>query len=132
MGAAVGSLGDVKELPASSRYVARSGEPVTDADRSELNTRLNDAFSAGTIDDQAFHRHLDTIYSAATLGELVPVVQALPAGATYSTPQGIEQNSRPPGEVAPSRGMPPALIAGMLGAAGVAMVLVIIILVIVL
>lgn len=128
----IGSLGDVNELPPSSRFVARAGEPVTDADRSEINARLNDAFSAGRIDEDTFHRDLDTLYAAGTLGELAPVVAGLPARAAYDVPQIIEQNDPPPGELAPARGMSPAMTAGLVGGVAVLAVLLIILAIVVL
>jgi hypothetical protein len=125
----------VNELPPSSRFVARAGEPVTDADRSEINARLNDAFSAGTIDEETFHRDLDTLYAAGTLGDLAPVVAGLPARAAYEVPQIIEQNKQsnpPPGELAPARSMSPAMTAGLVGGVAVLVVLLIVLAIVIL
>lgn len=128
----VGSLGTVKELPPSSRYVARASEPVTDADRTEINTWLNDAFSAGTLDEQTFQHHLDALYAATTLGDLAPVVADLPARATHNVPQNIEQSTAAPGELTPSRPMSGRTMATLVGGGGLVVVLLIIILAILL
>lgn len=131
MGLGIGSLGGVNELPPSSRYVARASEPVTDADRSEINARLNDAFSAGRLDEVAYQRQLDALYAATTLGELAPVVSGLPTRPTYDTPSIVDVGAAPPpGELTPHRSMSPALIGGLIGGGAVVVLLLLLILVI--
>lgn len=121
----------MNELPPSSRYVARATEPVTDADRSDLNTQLNDAFSEGGIDEPTFREGLDTVYSATTLGELVPVVQRLPARQTYAEPALGTESDVAPGELTPHRTLAPSATLWM-AIGGGALVLVLLILAVVL
>lgn len=122
-----GSLSGVNELPPSSKYIARGNEPVSDADRSDLNTRLNDAFAEGRIDEPAFQSHLDLVYRARTLGELVPVVRDLPARPVYRAPDIGPEAGTAPGELVPHRAMTPRMTFG-LAAGGGAIVLVLLIL----
>ncbi|AXE38152.1 DUF1707 SHOCT-like domain-containing protein [Acidipropionibacterium virtanenii] len=121
----------MNELPPSSRYVARAAEPVTDADRSDLNTRLNDAYSEGKIDEPTFREGLDSVYSAVTLGELVPVVERLPARKTYTDPDLGPQSDVAPGELAPHRTLAPSTTLWM-AVGGGALVLVLLILAVIL
>lgn len=126
-----GTLSGVNELPPSSKYVARGGEPVSDADRSDLNTRLNDAFAEGRIDEPTFQSHLDLVYRARSLGELVPVVRDLPARPAYRTPDIGPEAGVAPGELAPHRSMAPRTTFG-LAIGGGAIVLVLLILAVIL
>lgn len=114
-----GSLSGVNELPPSSKYIARGGEPVSDADRSELNTRLNDAFAEGRIDPSTFQSHLDLVYRARSLGELVPVVRDLPVRPAYRTPDIGPEAGLAPGELAPHRSLAPRTTFGLAVGGGV-------------
>ena len=71
----------MSNLPPSSRYLQRAGEAVNDAERESLTKRVSDAFADGRLDADAYRQSMDVIYAAKTLGELVPVVEQLPAAA---------------------------------------------------
>ncbi|NLE97812.1 MAG: DUF1707 domain-containing protein [Propionibacterium sp.] len=106
------------ELPPSSKYIARRDEPVSDAERDSLTKRLADEFEQGRMTHDDYSRALDTLYDATTLGELVPVVEAVPdAGA--SVPAIVGESTGRPGELAPIRSgaLPPVALGGaILGA----------------
>ena len=88
----------------SSKYRSQSHEPVSEAEREDLGKRLNDEFTKGTIDAEHYPQLLDRIYGAKTLGELVPVVEALPVKQTYDQPDIVAQTgTTPPGELAEPR-----------------------------
>ena len=102
--AGLGSLSRVSELPISSKYRSTPDAPVTSEDREQLSRRLNDAFTAGRLDQDDYSQRLDRLFAAQRLGELVPVVDGLPAVATYSDPAAVQQPSdRPPGELTEAR-----------------------------
>jgi Domain of unknown function (DUF1707) len=79
---------------------------------------LNDAFAAGRLEQDDYSQRLDRLYAAHRLGELVPVVDGLPAVASYTDPAMVQQPStRPPGELAEARNgsrLTVAVIAGVL------------------
>ncbi|GAB3915291.1 hypothetical protein GCM10011575_39900 [Microlunatus endophyticus] len=94
----------MSELPISSKYRSTPDAPVSDGEREELTRRLNDAFAAGRLDQETYSAHLDQLYAAQRLGDLVPVVQNLPALQTYSDPAMVQQASGGrPGEVSAAR-----------------------------
>jgi hypothetical protein len=94
----------MSELPISSKYRSTPDAPVTDGEREQLTRRLNDAFAAGKLDQNAYSSHLDRLYAAQRLGELVPVVENLPAVPAYNDPEVVQQASDGrPGEVSPAR-----------------------------
>ncbi len=66
---------------------------MTSEDREQLSRRLNDAFTAGRLDQDDYSQRLDRLFAAQRLGELVPVVDGLPAVATYSDPAAVQQPS---------------------------------------
>ncbi len=92
------------ELPISSPYRSRPDAPVTETEREQLASRLNAAFTAGTLDSDDYQTRLDTLFAATRLGELVPVVTGLPPLQTYSDPAIMATTSGgQPGELAPAR-----------------------------
>lgn len=100
---------------------------MDDHEREDLVRRLNEAYSDGRISTDEYQPLLDRVFEARSLGELLPVVEKLPAKATYNSPAIVAQGAhRPgPGELSPTR---PALRAGMAvmvgaGIAGLALVL---------
>lgn len=114
------------DLPASSPYRSRPGEPVTDAERERLSARLNAAYAGGSLSDEDYQARLDGLFRAARLGELVPVVQGLPPVAAYDTPDLVAGSAGPPpGELAPARDASRAtlLVVGGIGAATLLIVL---------
>lgn len=91
-------------LPISSKYLSQANEPVTDDEREDLSRRLNEEFTKGTIPADHYPQLLDRVFEARTLGELVPVVEALPVKPTHQQPAMVVQDATvPPGEVSPSR-----------------------------
>jgi hypothetical protein len=91
------------ELPLSSPYRSTPTAPVSDDERSQLNSRLNAAFESGQLDADEYRARLDQLYVARTLGELVPVVSGLPALQTYSEPALVASSGGQPGQLAPAR-----------------------------
>lgn len=91
------------DLPISSPYRSTPDVPVSDAEREQVNSRLNAAFESGSIDPDEYQQRLDALFGARRLGELVPVVTGLPPLATYSDPAIVASGSGRPGELAPSR-----------------------------
>lgn len=85
----------MNNLPISSKYHSQSHEPVSEAEREDLSKRLNDEFTKGTIDADHYPALLDRVYEAKTLGELVPVVEALPVKTTYDQPDIVMQAGGP-------------------------------------
>src|SRR5215210_4077978 len=92
------------DLPISSPYRSTPDAPVTESERDQLSSRLNAAFTAGTLDAEDYQARLDTLFAAKRLGELVPVVQGLPALQTYNDPAIVATSpGGRPGEVSESR-----------------------------
>lgn len=116
-------------LPPSSKYLQRSGDPVDDAERDSLTARLNAAFGDGRLGHDDYARFMDVVYGASTLGELVPVIECLPAAAD-NTPAIVAQGGLPAGTVGRSRDLAPFAI--VVGAVGVALIAVLAILLVVL
>lgn len=104
---------DMNSLPPSSRYLQQSGAAVEDAEREALAKRLSDAFADGRLDQDDYMSSLDVVYGAQQLGELVPVVERLPAAAV-ETPNMIQGSTLPAGEISTSRNvlLPAVLVTG--------------------
>lgn len=96
-------------LPPSSKYLQRSNDPVDDMERDSLNKRLNAAFADGRITHDEYAAAMDTVFGAQTLGDLVPVIEKLPAAAV-NVPAIVEQSGPPAGEVKAARNVLPAAI----------------------
>ena len=79
------------ELPRSSKYRATPGAPLSDDERNRLVERLNAAFERGEVSPDDYPRLLDALFGATTLGEVVPVVEAVPGVATHDVPAIVEQ-----------------------------------------
>ena len=56
------------ELPISSPYRSTPDAPVTESERDQLSSRLNAAFTAGTLDAEDYQARLDTLFAAQRLG----------------------------------------------------------------
>ncbi len=63
-----------------------------------MTKRVSDAFADGRLDTDAYRQSMDVIYAAKTLGELVPVVEQLPAAAV-NTPAIVGEGNLPAGQV---------------------------------
>lgn len=103
-------------VPISSPYRSTPDLPVTDAEREQLNSRLNAAFTDGKLDADDYQARLDTLFAAQRLGQLVPVVDGLPPLQTYDSPAMVASSGGQPGEVAPARaagGVSLLLVAGV-------------------
>lgn len=83
------------ELPISSPYRSKPEAPVTEVERDQLNARLNQAFSSGSLDADDYQSRLDRLFGAQKLGELVPVVDGLPPLQTYADPTNITTGGTP-------------------------------------
>lgn len=89
----------MSELPISSPYRNKPGEPVSDDERDRLSQRLNAAFTEGALTQEEYRARLDRLFAAEKLGELVPVVTGLPPQQTYEQPAIVETGSGQPGEL---------------------------------
>ncbi|WOP18947.1 DUF1707 domain-containing protein [Raineyella sp. LH-20] len=88
-------------LPVPYRYRSEPDKPVPDQEREDLTARVNAAYTDGRLDDDAYHAALDRVFSARTLGELVPVVEAVGAVPTYHEPAIVASTApNKPGELA--------------------------------
>lgn len=90
-------------LPISSPYRSTPDAPVTDAERDQLSSRLNAAFTQGSLDADDYQARLDRLFAAQKLGQLVPVVDGLPPLQTYDNP-AIVTSGGDPGQFADIRG----------------------------
>ena len=113
-------------LPPSSKYLQRSGDPVDDVERDSLTARLNDAFGEGRITHEEYAAAMDTVYASRTLGDLVPVIEKLPAAAV-NTPAIVAQGGVPAGSLTSSKDIAPLAVA--VGVVGVVLIAVLAVLV---
>ena len=90
-------------LPISSPYRSTPDAPVTETERDQLSSRLNVAFTEGTINQDDYQARLDQLFAAQKLGQLVPVVDGLPPLQTYESPAIITSGGQP-GQLAESKG----------------------------
>ena len=51
------------DLPISSPYRSTPDAPVTEAERDQLSSRLNAAYTAGSLDAEDYQARLDTLLS---------------------------------------------------------------------
>ncbi len=91
------------ELPPSSKYLQRAEQPVDEVERESLVKRLTDAYTDGRVEQDEYLAALDVVYGANSLGDLVPVVERLPARA-IEVPAIVGSGAAPAGELEPSRG----------------------------
>lgn len=106
-------------LPPSSKYLQRPGEPVEEQERESITKRLSDAYADGRMTQDDYMQCLDVVYAASTLGDLVPVVEKLPAAAD-NTPDIVRAGAAPAGEVTQSRNV---LVPTVMAAGGVLVLL---------
>lgn len=112
-------------LPPSSKYLQRPADPVDEAERASITQRLNDAFADGRLTHDEYSAAMDIVYDARTLGDLVPVMEKLPAAAA-NVPAIVEQGGPPAGQLTQPRSLVP--VAVMVGAVGVTLLAVLAIL----
>jgi hypothetical protein len=106
-------------LPISSPYRSTPELPVTDAEREQLNGRLNAAYTDGKLDADDYQARLDVLFAAHKLGQLVPVVEGLPPLQTYDSPAMVASTGGQPGELSEARaanGVSPLLVGGIAAA----------------
>jgi len=121
----------VSELPISSPYRSTPDAVVSAAERDRLTSRLNAAFTAGSLDADDYRARLDRLFAAQTLGELVPVVQGLPPLQTHADPEIVGGAGGVPGQLTSARsGAGLALVS--VGVIGVVVLLIAVLLVILL
>lgn len=117
----------MSSLPISSKYRSTPNHPVDAVERESLVAALNQAFESDRIDQDTYRELLDRLFAAGTLGDLVPVVERLPATPTHGVPAIVEVGTRRPGEVsqasAPSGRQALMVAGGVLGAVLVIVVL---------
>ncbi|QGF22719.1 DUF1707 SHOCT-like domain-containing protein [Raineyella fluvialis] len=119
-------------LPVPRRYRTESGAPVPDQEREDLAARVNDAYTDGRLDDEAYHATLDRVFAARTLGELVPVIEAVGPVPSYQTPAIVgSTGTTKPGELAEIKGPGRAGLV-VLGVGAAAVVLLILLLLVLL
>lgn len=119
----------MSELPISSPYRSTPDAPVSEREREQLSERLNTAYADGKLSAEDYQARLDTLFAATRLGQLVGVVEGLPAAATYSDPAIVAGGGRP-GELTPARSGSRLALVG--GGGVVAAVLLIVLLLIIL
>lgn len=117
-------------LSPSSKYLQRAHDPVDDLERDSLTDRLNVAFGEGRITHDEYAAALDAVYAARTLGDLVPVVEQLPAPAA-PVPAIVAQSNLPAGQLGQSRNVAKATYAAI-AAGGALLVAIVVLLVLVL
>lgn len=71
---------------------------MDEVEREALAKRLSDAYADGRMEQDDYLAALDVVYGASRLGELVPVVERLPAPAT-EVPAIVGSGSVPAGQV---------------------------------
>ena len=123
------SLIGVSELPISSKYRSRPNDPVTEAEREQLSDRLNEALTRGTLDQETYSSRLDQLFAAQRLGELVPVVESLPAQQVSNDPEIVQQGGGKPGELTESKDATRLSLLAIGGIAAIVILLVIVLLI---
>lgn len=117
------------DLPISSKYRSTPNEPVTDEERNQLSTQLNDSFAAGHIGQEQYHQLLDQVFGAHRLGDLVGVVEVLGKPATHAVPDIVARDSGGrPGELAEARRPAARSTLALVGGVGVIAVVAVIVL----
>ncbi|SDB99530.1 protein of unknown function [Raineyella antarctica] len=119
----------MSNLPVPYRYRSTPEKPVTDQEREELTARVNEAYTDGKLDDEQYRAHLDRVFAARTLGDLVPVVQVVGDAPSYREPAIVAQDgTAAPGELAEIKapGRAGMVVLGVVGA-GVALLLLLVV-----
>ena len=90
-------------LPISSPYRSTPDALVTEAEREQLSSRLNAAFTDGKLEQDDYQFRLDQLFAATRMGQLLPVVEGLPPMPTYENPEIIASAGGEPGQLADTR-----------------------------
>ena len=76
---------------------------MTDAEREQLTSRLNAAFTDGKLEQDDYQFRLDQLFAATRMGQLLPVVEGLPPLATHATPEIVAGAGGQPGQLDDAR-----------------------------
>ncbi len=108
-------MGAMSSLPPSSKYLQQSNAVVDETEREALTKRLSDAFTDGRLEQDEYMAALDVVYAAQRLGELVPVIEKLPAVAV-EVPNLVRTAGAPAGQVSTSRNvlLPAVIVTGVI------------------
>jgi len=113
-------------LPVEYEYEHDPSGNVTPNDRDAMSARLNDAFAAGDLTMDDYQGRLQSLFSATTRAQLVPVLSGLPARYRSNEPVlGGDTPGARPGEVTPLAPAPKGLVKVGIAAAGVLVVLIV-------
>jgi hypothetical protein len=118
-------------LPISSPYRSTPEAPVTEAEREQLSSRLNAAFTAGALEPDDYQGRLDTLFAAQKMGQLLPVVEGLPPLVTYASPAIVASTGGQPGELSESRSAGGFTLLAVAGVAGLIILVAVLFLVLV-
>lgn len=116
-------------LPISSPYRSTPEVAVSDEERDQLNVRLNTAYTDGKLDPDDYQARLDILFRARKMGELLPVVEGLPALQTYNSPAMVASTGGQPGELSEARSGSGFTLMAVGGVAGLIVILAILMLV---
>ena len=119
----------MSDLPISSPYRSTPDAPVADGEREQLNSRLNAAYTAGSLDADDYQARLDQLFAARRMGELLPVVEGLPPLQTYDSPSIVASTGGRPGEVSVARSAGGVSMIAVGGIAALVVIVVILLLV---
>lgn len=122
----------MSNLPISSPYRSTPDAPVDDAERNQLSSRLNTAFTDGKLDSDDYHARLDRLFAAQKMGELVPVVEGLPPVQTYADPSIVASTGGQPGELTQSKSGARLSVIAVGAVAGAAVLILLLVLLLVL
>lgn len=118
-------------LPISSPYRSTPDAPVHDAEREQLNTRLNTAYTDGKLSADDYQTRLDALFAAQKMGELLPVVEGLPPLQTYDAPALVASTGGRPGELSEARSSNRVALITVAGVTGAILLIVILLLVLI-
>lgn len=110
-------------LPISSPYRSTPDAPVTDSEREQLSSRLNTAYADGLLPADDYQARLDALFGAQKMGQLLPVVEGLPALQTYNSPAMVASTGGQPGQLSESRSSHRVSLLAVGGVAGVVLLI---------
>jgi len=113
-------------LPVETEYAHDASSEVTSADRDDLSNRLNDAFAGGALTMEDYQTRLNALFQATTRGQLVPVMQGLPAQYRTDDPAVGGDQPGQPGQLAPIGPAPRKLVQAVIAAVVVVALLVLV------
>jgi len=111
--------------PVETEYAHDASSEVTPADRDDLSNRLNDAYAGGALTMEDYQTRLNALFQATKRGELVPVIQGLPAQYRSNEPAVGGDQPGQPGQLEPIGPAPRKLVQAMVIGGGALVVLII-------